>query len=181
MLTASSRVARCRIRSLGIVSPTFAQAGAVIIAASSRSISIIGRIDQNRNMWQCWIACQRIAPNVYISISGYMESNHAIEALSALAQSTRLEAFKLLVRHEPVGLAAGDIAGALSVPQNTMSAHLATLTRAGLVTSARRGRSIIYRADLDGFRALTLFLLKDCCAGSPEVCAPLLEELSPCC
>lgn len=110
-----------------------------------------------------------------------MESNHAIDALSALAQTTRLAAFRLLVRHEPDGLPAGDIAEALETPPNTMSAHLAILARAGLVSSERRGRSIIYRADLDGFRALSLFLLKDCCAGSPDVCAPLIAELAPCC
>jgi ArsR family transcriptional regulator len=110
-----------------------------------------------------------------------MESNHAVDALSALAQTTRLAAFRLLVRHEPDGLPAGDIAEALETPPNTMSAHLAILARAGLVSGERRGRSIIYRADLDGFRALSLFLLKDCCAGSPDVCAPLIAELAPCC
>ncbi len=110
-----------------------------------------------------------------------MEKQPAISALGALAQSTRLDVFRLLVRHEPDGLAAGEVARQLDVPQNTMSAHLAILARAGLVRSERHSRSIIYRADLDGLRALTLFLVKDCCAGSPELCAPLLAELTPCC
>lgn len=110
-----------------------------------------------------------------------MESEAAIIALGALAQATRLDSFRLLVRHEPAGLAAGEIARLLQVPQNTMSAHLATLSRAGLVRSERRSRSIVYRADLDGLRALTLFLVKDCCAGKPELCAPLIAELTPCC
>jgi DNA-binding transcriptional ArsR family regulator len=110
-----------------------------------------------------------------------MESETAITALGALAQATRLDSFRLLVRHEPAGLAAGEIARLLQVPQNTMSAHLATLARAGLVTSERRSRSIVYRADLDGLRALTLFLVKDCCAGKLELCAPLIAELTPCC
>jgi len=110
-----------------------------------------------------------------------MENELAISALSALAQGTRLDTFRLLVRHEPDGLAAGEIARQLDVPQNTMSAHLGILTRAGLVRSERHSRSIIYRADLDGLRALTLFLLKDCCGGNPQVCAPLIAELSPCC
>ena len=92
-----------------------------------------------------------------------MESDLAIAALGALAQDTRLGVFRLLVRHEPVGMAAGEIARRLEVPQNTMSAHLATLARAGLVKSERRSRSIIYRADLEGLRDLTLFLVKDCC------------------
>ncbi|PAX08897.1 ArsR/SmtB family transcription factor [Sphingomonas lenta] len=110
-----------------------------------------------------------------------MENESAISALSALAQATRLDVFRLLVRHEPNGMAAGDIARQLDVPQNTMSAHLGILARAGLVRSERRSRSIIYCADLDGLRALTLFLVKDCCAGNAELCAPLVAELAPCC
>lgn len=110
-----------------------------------------------------------------------MENNTAIAALAALAQNTRLETFRLLVRHEPDGIPAGELARLLDVPQNTMSAHLATLSRAGLVKSERQSRSIIYRADLDGLRGLTLFLLKDCCGGSTELCAPLIAELTPCC
>ncbi|GAM02107.1 MULTISPECIES: helix-turn-helix transcriptional regulator [Sphingomonas] len=110
-----------------------------------------------------------------------MENDSAIAALGALAQETRLEVFRLLVRHEPAGMAAGEIARQLGVPQNTMSAHLGILARAGLIRSARQSRSIIYRADLGGLRALTLFLVKDCCAGAPALCAPLIAELAPCC
>ena len=110
-----------------------------------------------------------------------MESESAISALSALAQATRLDVFRLLVRHEPSGMAAGDIARQLDVPQNTMSAHLGILARAGLVQSERHSRSIIYRADLAGLRGLMLFLLKDCCGGNAELCAPLVAELAPCC
>jgi DNA-binding transcriptional ArsR family regulator len=110
-----------------------------------------------------------------------MESESAIGALAALAQPTRLEVFRLLVRHEPDGLSAGEIARQADVPQNTMSTHLAILARAGMVRSERKSRSIIYRADLDRLKALTLFLLKDCCGGSAELCAPLIAELAPCC
>jgi ArsR family transcriptional regulator, arsenate/arsenite/antimonite-responsive transcriptional repressor len=110
-----------------------------------------------------------------------METEEAILALAALAQSTRLEVFRLLAKYEPEGLAAGDIARALAVPQNTMSAHLSILTRAGLVSSQRHSRSIVYRANLDRFQSVALFLLKDCCGGRPEVCGPLIESLSPCC
>lgn len=110
-----------------------------------------------------------------------MENESAIAALGGLAQGTRLDAFRLLVQHEPHGLAAGEIARQLDVPQNTMSAHLGILARAGLVRSERQSRSIIYRADLDGLRALMLFLVKDCCAGNADLCAPLVAELSPCC
>jgi DNA-binding transcriptional ArsR family regulator len=110
-----------------------------------------------------------------------METEAAIVALAALAQPTRLETFRLLIRHEPEGLPAGELARALEVPQNTMSAHLATLSRAGLIHGERHSRSIIYRARLDCFRDLTLFLLKDCCGGNAALCAPLVAELTPCC
>ena len=70
-----------------------------------------------------------------------MEISEAVLVLSALSQSTRLEAFQALVRHEPDGLAAGDLARLLAVPPNTLSAHLSILTRVRLVTSERRSRS----------------------------------------
>ncbi len=105
-----------------------------------------------------------------------MDSKQTIAALAALAQGTRLEAFRLLVRHEPTGLPAGDIARLLDVPQNTMSAHLAVLARAGLVHGARASRSIIYRANLGRVRGLVSFLLEDCC-GQPDVCAPAVATL----
>jgi ArsR family transcriptional regulator len=110
-----------------------------------------------------------------------MDMGMAIAALGALAQRTRLETFRLLVRAEPGGMAAGDAARALDVPQNTMSAHFAILARAGLVRSERCSRSIIYRADIDRLRELMTFLAKDCCDGSSELCAPLIAELAPCC
>lgn len=110
-----------------------------------------------------------------------MDTESALLALSALAQATRLEIFRLLVRHEPDGLPAGDVARHLDVPQNTISAHLATLTRAGLLTSQRHSRLIVYRVCLPRLRELMLFLVRDCCAGSPELCAPLVESLSACC
>ncbi len=110
-----------------------------------------------------------------------MESESVILALAALAQSTRLDVFRLLVKHEPGGLPAGDVARHLAVPHNTLSSHLAILTRAGLVRSERHSRSIVYRAELEGLRAAILYLLKDCCGGRAELCAPLIADLTPCC
>jgi len=110
-----------------------------------------------------------------------MDNTSAIVALSGLAQATRLDAFRLLVQHEPDGLPAGEIAKTLGVPQNTMSVHLATLTRAGLVRAERRSRVISYRVELGQLKALTLFLIKDCCGGKAELCEPLIAELAPCC
>ncbi|MDP1732534.1 MAG: metalloregulator ArsR/SmtB family transcription factor [Devosia sp.] len=110
-----------------------------------------------------------------------MESQNAIEGFSALAQLTRLEAFRLIIRHQPDGLPAGEVARLLDVPQNTMSTHLAILTRAGLISAERHGRSIIYRAEMDKVREITAFLVNDCCGGRPEICEPLIAEITPCC
>lgn len=110
-----------------------------------------------------------------------MDKETTILALAALAQGTRLDTFKLLVRHEPDGLPAGEIARGLAVPHNTMSTHLAVLTRAGLVAAERRGRSIVYRANLASLREMMLFLVRDCCGGRPDLCAPLVADLAPCC
>jgi DNA-binding transcriptional ArsR family regulator len=109
-----------------------------------------------------------------------MEPDSTILAFSALAQPTRLDVFRLLVRHEPDGLPAGEIARQLDVPQNTMSTHLAILARAKLVSSERQSRSIIYRADLDTLRALTLFLAKDAAQGGQN-CVHRWSKNSPCC
>jgi ArsR family transcriptional regulator, arsenate/arsenite/antimonite-responsive transcriptional repressor len=111
-----------------------------------------------------------------------MDNDRTLLALAALAQGTRLDTFKLLVGHEPVGLPAGEVARELAVPHNTMSSHLAILARAGLVTGERHSRSVVYRANLDRLRDMTLYLLKDCCGGREELCAPLVAELTaPCC
>jgi DNA-binding transcriptional ArsR family regulator len=110
-----------------------------------------------------------------------MESEGVILALAALAQPTRLDVFRLLVKHGPDGLPAGNIAKAFAVPQNTMSSHLSILSRAGLVSAQRFSRSIVYRADLTRFQAVLLFMLRDCCDGRPEICAPLVAALGSSC
>lgn len=99
---------------------------------------------------------------------------------AALSQETRLEAFRLLVRHEPQGLAAGEIARQLGVPHNTLSAHLSVLVSAGLAVSQRQSRSIIYRANLDQMKETIQFLVRDCCAGHPELREPLIASLVGC-
>jgi len=107
-----------------------------------------------------------------------MESNVAIKRLSALAQDSRLAVFRLLIKTGPEGLAAGDVARALQITPNTLSAQLAILSNAGLVVSRRDGRSIIYAADFDGMSELLVYLMEDCCQGRPEVCAPLAQAAS---
>jgi DNA-binding transcriptional ArsR family regulator len=106
-----------------------------------------------------------------------MDTSKATRALGALAQETRLDAFRLLVRRGSDGMAAGDIARTLNVPHNTLSAHLAVLANAGLVVSRREGRSIIYGIDLEGVPALMSFLMEDCCQGRPDVCGPLISSV----
>jgi ArsR family transcriptional regulator, arsenate/arsenite/antimonite-responsive transcriptional repressor len=108
-------------------------------------------------------------------------SAYAVSVLAALAQPTRLEIFRLLLKHEPVGLTAGVIATRVGAPHNTISTHLAILVRAGLLRSAREGRTIIYRADIEGMRALVSFLVNDCCDGHPELCKLLTAETDEAC
>lgn len=110
-----------------------------------------------------------------------MDDQSVLLALGALGQPTRLQTFRLLVTREPDGVPAGELARLIGVPQNTMSAHLSTLAQSGLVIGERRSRSIIYRADLARFRETILFLVNDCCGGRPEVCTPLIADLTPCC
>lgn len=110
-----------------------------------------------------------------------MDENRTIAALAALAQPTRLQTFRLLVEREPTGVPAGELARIVGVPQNTMSAHLTIMSHAGLISGERHGRSILYRADLEGFRDVMLYLLEDCCGGNARLCAPLVADLIPCC
>ena len=98
-------------------------------------------------------------------------------ALSALAQEHRLATFRLLVQAGADGMAAGTIAEALGVPASSMSFHLAQLANAGLVTSVRRSRSIIYTADYAAMNALIGYLTVNCCGGvpctAPATCTPV--------
>ena len=100
-----------------------------------------------------------------------------IEAMSALAQPSRLAIMRLLIRDEIDGLPAGEIAARVGARQNTTSVNLAILGRAGLVMSEPRGRHIHYSADLRRFRAVMIFLAKDCCQGRLDLCPELTTAL----
>ena len=102
----------------------------------------------------------------------------AVDALGALAHDTRLSVFRMLVKAGPEGLVAGAIAQSANVPPSTMSHHLATLERAGLIHSERESRLIHYRADYASMRRLLAFLMQDCCQGAPEMCADILGDLT---
>lgn len=102
-----------------------------------------------------------------------METKDAALQLDALAQETRLDVFRLLVKAGPAGLNPGEIAGALGLPAPTLSFHLSQLKHAGLVAVTREGRSLRYAPDFDAMRRLMDFLIEDCCAGA---CRPADAE-----
>lgn len=107
--------------------------------------------------------------------AGNMESKSAVFALSALAHEGRLAAFRLLVKAGKQGLAAGALARTLDMLPNTLSANLNILSHAGLVESRRAGKSVIYSVRYAEMTALLQFLMEDCCAGSLDICAPLVD------
>jgi ArsR family transcriptional regulator len=99
-----------------------------------------------------------------------MDTKAAVLALSALAQDSRLDVFRLLVQAGPEGVAAGEIAEQLGIPPSTLSFHVKSLSQAGLVESRQQGRFIYYLADFRGMNALIAFLSENCCGG--RACAP---------
>lgn len=105
------------------------------------------------------------------------DESSAIEGLDSLAQPTRMAVIRRLLSIYPNALSAGEIARFCDVPHNTMSAHLAILTRAGLVTVQKQGRVMNYSAEPQSFRELVAFLARDCCGGQPELCADVLKGL----
>jgi ArsR family transcriptional regulator len=111
-----------------------------------------------------------------------MDKIKAVDAFAALSQETRLTALGVLVEHGRSGLPAGDLADRLAVPHNTLSFHLSHLVRAGLVTSRRNGRQVIYVANIDELQSLGQFLLANCCihesAESPP-CSSTSEGACP--
>ena len=106
-----------------------------------------------------------------------MDITTAIDALEALAHETRLSVFRLLVQTGSGGLSAGEISALLDARQNTMSSHLAKLSRAGMVTSQRDGRHIIYCANFGALSGLILYLMEDCCGGNAQLCDPIAASI----
>jgi len=100
-----------------------------------------------------------------------MDQKHAIAALGALAQETRLELFRLLVTCGPAGLPAGVISERLGVQPSSLSFHLAQLTHARLITQRRLSRQLIYSAEYGAMNDLLAYLTENCC-GRAVGCAP---------
>lgn len=99
-----------------------------------------------------------------------MDHKTAVRALSALAQDSRLEVFRLLVQAGPEGLAAGEIAERLAIPSSTLSFHVKALSQAGLVESRQESRFVYYSASFAAMNDLIAFLGENCCGGRP--CVP---------
>lgn len=100
-----------------------------------------------------------------------MESKRAVEALSALAQDSRLQVYRLLVQAGPEGVAASEIAERLGIPANTLSFHLKSLSHADLVQSRQVGRFVYYSTHYEQMNALLSFLTENCCKG--RSCLPV--------
>lgn len=107
-----------------------------------------------------------------------MDHKHAVAALGALAQETRLELFRLLVTCGPAGLPAGVIAERLGVLPSSLSFHLAQLAHAGLIAQRRLSRQLIYSADYGAMSEVLAYLTENCC-GRGNVCAPACDPADP--
>lgn len=107
-----------------------------------------------------------------------MDTNTASLAFAALSQPIRLDVFRLLIKAGRDGMQAGEISAAMGVKQNTMSANLSVLHRAGMIRNQREGRAIRYFADFDGTQGLLRFLMQDCCGGRPQDCQPIISEIT---
>jgi len=101
------------------------------------------------------------------------ELANTVRQLAALAQDTRLLAFRALMEAGPDGMPAGAIADRLGLPPNKLSGHLTILVNAGLIDVERDGRRMIYRAQIGAVNSLLSSLVENCCHGRPEVCEPL--------
>jgi len=104
----------------------------------------------------------------------------ALDIFGALSQPQRLQMVRLLVVAGPEGMAAGAIGAAVGASASNASFHLAHLERAGLVTSRRLARSIIYAADFAALSGVVSFLMEDCCGGRPEICRPVAAVAAQC-
>ena len=111
----------------------------------------------------------------------HTDEQRALEAFAALSQETRLRIVRLLVKAGTTGLPAGVIGEAMDASSSRISFHLSHLEQAGLVQSRREGRSIIYSAAYSALSGLIDFLMRDCCQGHPEVCAPAVAAIEACC
>ena len=95
-----------------------------------------------------------------------MSESEAVTALAALAHPIRLRVFRALVATGPTGLTPGVMQEGLVIPATTLSFHLKELANAGLVTSERASRNLIYRAAFEEMNELLAYLTENCCQGA---------------
>ncbi len=107
-----------------------------------------------------------------------MDKDLAATLFESLASGVRLDVFRLLVKHAPDGLVAGEISASLSIPSTNLSFHLKALAHASLVTVTQEGRYQRYRANLTVMQSLIDYLTAECCAGQPDFC---FDTTSSCC
>ena len=105
-----------------------------------------------------------------------MKSVQVVSALSALAQSTRLAIYRLLVAAGPEGMAAGRVAEKLKISPATLSFHFKTLSHAGLIESRQEGRFIYYAANFVAMNNMLAYLTENCCGGNHEICKPTRHQ-----
>ncbi|MEQ8332471.1 metalloregulator ArsR/SmtB family transcription factor [Nisaea sp.] len=109
-----------------------------------------------------------------------MNDHEAIAALGALAQESRLQVYRRLMKAGPSGISAGDLAEQIGVSRSSLSFHIAQLERAGLVQARKQHRNIFYSVEIDAMRQLLIFLTQDCCNGSPDICGDLVVTAAFC-
>ena len=109
-----------------------------------------------------------------------MDKKLATTIFESLASSVRLDIYRLLVKHAPTGLVAGEIASLLAIPSTNLSFHLKAMTHAGLVNVTQEGRYQRYRANLAIMQELIVYLTAECCTGHPEQCFES-DSASDCC
>jgi len=107
-----------------------------------------------------------------------MDQERAIETFTALAQESRLEIYRLLVKEAPQGLPVGEISLRLEIVASTLSGHLGVLKRTGLLKSTRHQREIHYAANLEVMGDLIRFMLEECCDGKIENCSDIASFLA---
>jgi ArsR family transcriptional regulator len=106
-----------------------------------------------------------------------MKTPQVINALGALAHEYRLAIYRLLVEQGPAGLAAGVIGERVGLVPSSLTFHLQSLQRAGLITQLRASRQLIYSADFGAMNALVGYLTDKCCTAGDASCATVCKPV----
>jgi ArsR family transcriptional regulator len=107
-----------------------------------------------------------------------MRPTDAVSALAALAHDYRLRIYRMLVEAGPDGLNAGTIAARLRLPPSSLTFHVQSLHRAGLITQQRNSRQLIYAADFTTMNSLVAYLTENCCGGQASACGVACEPVA---